>query len=124
MQVLNVALGGTLIQDLPRAEDRVLHEVLASEDGPGHSVEVREDTLLARILGPGRHRVTSSHHQAVQKAAPGLVVSARAPDGVVEAVEHPRRRFLLGVQWHPERTVTRRESSRVLFRAFVEACRR
>ena len=67
-----------------------------------HDVEVRADTRLAGVLGAGAHGVRSSHHQAIDRVAEGLVVSATAPDGVVEAVELPGDAWVVGVQWHPE----------------------
>lgn len=125
LQVLNVARGGDLIQDLPSARrpDAVQHQVDSFAEGPGHSVAVRPGTRLFSILGTERLRVNSTHHQAAGRAGDGVVVSARAPDGVVEALELPDLRFVLGVQWHPERTAAFDEHSQLLFAAFAAACR-
>lgn len=102
-QLLNVALGGTLIQHIPDAVAGALaHEQPNPRTEPGHAVTIAPETLLHRIVGTDEIEVNSAHHQAVGEPAPGLVVNARAPDGVIEGIEDPRHRFVLGVQWHPE----------------------
>jgi putative glutamine amidotransferase len=102
IQLLNVALGGTLIQDLPTAgPPRPGHMVRQSWNGAAHRVSVQPGTLLYRVLGP-EVTVNSLHHQAVETVAPGLRVAACAPDGVIEAVEDSGTRFIVGLQWHPE----------------------
>jgi putative glutamine amidotransferase len=100
MQVMNVALGGTLVQHLagPAGE---LHRRAAGRFGR-HPVRLAAGSLAARVAGEERHLVDSHHHQAVDRVAPGLRVTGRADDGLVEAVEDPSRGFALGVQWHPE----------------------
>jgi putative glutamine amidotransferase len=121
-QLLNVVLGGTLIQHIPDAvPDALAHEQPNPRTEPGHKVEVLPDSLLHRITGTASLPVNSAHHQAVEQPAPGLLVSGRAPDGVVEAIEDPGRRFLLGVQWHPEYAISPGDS--LIFRSFVEAAR-
>jgi putative glutamine amidotransferase len=116
-QVLNVALGGTLVQDIPtQVPDALVHR---GEDAH-HPVSVVDGSRLAKIVG-AELTVNSSHHQAVGRLGIGLVVTARAPDGVVEAIELPPARFVVGVQWHPERMLDRPEQ-RALFDAFVTAC--
>lgn len=121
-QLLNVALGGTLIQHIPdEVADCLPHEQPNPRDQPGHEVEVLAGTRLAAICGAGRIAVNSAHHQAVKGVAPGCVVDAVAPDGVIEGIEDPRRRFCIGVQWHPEFTISSADAA--LFRAFIEACR-
>jgi len=102
MQLLAVAHGATLWQDLPGEAGKEGHEQPAPKDLPSHEVEVAEGSLLARLTGAGPLRVNSTHHQAVREAGRELRVVAWAPDGIVEAVELPDRRFALGVQWHPE----------------------
>jgi len=120
-QVLNVALGGTLIQHIPGQVAGALKHSGNPPAEPVHAIEVPAASLLARILGTGRHMVNSTHHQAVKDLAPGLRISATCPDdGVIEAVEDPDARFLLGVQFHPEEMPDRFAA---LFEAFVEACR-
>ena len=102
-QLLNVALGGTLIQHIPdEVEGALAHEQANPRTETGHSVRVVAGTLLHGIVGADEIEVNSAHHQAVRDLAPGLVVDAIAPDGVIEGIEDSRRRFCLGVQWHPE----------------------
>lgn len=122
MQLLNVALGGTLIQHIPDAVPNALaHEQPMPRDRPGHSVALVPGSRLASLAPDLRLAVNSSHHQAVARVAPGLVVNATADDGVVEGVEDPNHRFRIGVQWHPEFHVS--AVDRALFTAFIEACR-
>ncbi len=131
VQMLNVALGGTLIQDLPsqhRREDgqpSIDHRQTALGAYASHRVVVAEGSLLERILGQQELWVNSFHHQAVGEVAGQANLSAWAADGVVEAIELPDAPFVLGVQWHPEKmTQAGDEASRRLFAAFAEAARR
>ena len=107
VQLLNVAAGGSLIQDIPsqRSSD-VIHGQRQPLTGTPHTVQVRAGTTLATLLGDAAAgqdlAVNSRHHQAVDRVAPGFVVSATAPDGIVEGIERPGARFCIGVQWHPE----------------------
>lgn len=102
-QLLNVVLGGTLVQHIPDDFPAGLaHEQANPRNEPGHDVVVTPDTLLHRIVGAGRLPVNSAHHQAIREPAPGCIVNAVAEDGVVEGIEDPTRRFCIGVQWHPE----------------------
>ena len=129
MQVLNVAAGGTLVQDIPTQVLGALeHRLSVPPHKPfdlAHEVWLDKDTLLARLM---RERLSdadscetnSRHHQAVKQAAAGFRVSATAPDGVVEAIEDPAARFCLGVQWHPE-NFWRTGEFRPLFEGFLEA---
>src|SRR5690606_17799736 len=119
-QLLNVALGGTLIQHIPDEVDGALpHEQGNPRDEPGHAVRIEKGTLLHRVTGMDEMLVNSAHHQAVKDVAPGVVVDALAPDGVVEGIEDPRRRFCLGVQWHPEYAIS--EGDEAIMAAFVQA---
>ncbi|HLO75520.1 MAG TPA: gamma-glutamyl-gamma-aminobutyrate hydrolase family protein [Magnetospirillum sp.] len=121
-QLLNVALGGTLIQHIPDAiPDSLAHEQPNPRSQPGHDVDLVAGTRLAAIAGGLRIAVNSAHHQAVGTVAPGCVVNAVAPDGVVEGIEDPRRSFCIGVQWHPEYSIGPADAA--LFHAFIEACR-
>jgi putative glutamine amidotransferase len=121
-QLLNVALGGTLIQHIPDAvQDALAHEQPNPRTEPGHYIKITEGTLLHRIIGQSEIPVNSAHHQAVEKIATGAVVNAAAPDGVVEGIEYPTHPFCLGVQWHPEYHVS--PADRKIFEAFVSACR-
>ena len=103
MQLLNVVLGGALFQDI-RREVPGAHEHEQKHDRiqPQHPVEVRDGTQLAEALGKGQLMVNSTHHQAVSRVGEQVVVTATAPDGVVEALESTQYAFALGVQWHPE----------------------
>ncbi len=124
MQALNVALGGSLVQDIAGQMPAALpHKPARPATRLSHEVRVMPESLLRRILGRRRLRVNSSHHQSVKRVAPLLVASAVAPDGVIEAIESPRHVFLLGVQWHPECLYARHEVQRRLFRAFLKAAR-
>jgi putative glutamine amidotransferase len=128
IQVLNVARGGSLVQDIEdQVGTSVNHTIREPPVTIAHDVWISEGSLLARVM---RDRlegdtcaVNSRHHQAPKTPGEGLVVSATAPDGVVEAIEDPSRRFCLGVQWHPE-NFYRTGEFRPLFEAFVEACRK
>ncbi|NLN06832.1 MAG: gamma-glutamyl-gamma-aminobutyrate hydrolase family protein [Firmicutes bacterium] len=118
-QVMAVAAGGKLLQDL-RGVERVQHNQRAPRSHPIHSVLVRKNTLLYRITGRRKLRVNSMHHQAVR--LPGqLTVAAVAADGVIEAVELPGHPFALGVQWHPEWLVRTTVHALPLFKAFCAA---
>lgn len=102
MQAINVALGGTLYQDIPgQLGGASLNHQQGRRMG-AHRVRIAPDTLLAGLLQRAEVETNSSHHQAVKTVAPGLRVSGRAPDGVIEAIESADARFLLGLQWHPE----------------------
>ena len=106
-QLLNVVLGGTLIQHIPDTiKDALEHEQKNPRTEPGHTVALTQGTLLARIIGKDSMAVNSAHHQAIAKPAPGTVVDAVAPDGVIEGIELAGHPFCLGVQWHPEYSVT------------------
>lgn len=121
IQVMNVALGGTLHIDLPDAGKLCHSLTMYPRHMTSHTVEISENTRLAQCCGKGQQMVNSFHHEAVDALAPGLVVTARSiPDDVIEAVELPGERFVVGVQWHPEE-LTVREEARSLFRGFVEA---
>jgi putative glutamine amidotransferase len=104
MQLINVACGGTLTQHLPERFGHERHrQVLGSFDGADHDVDLVEGTLAARVAGEARHATKSHHHQGVDRLGSGLRVGAvSALDDLVEAIELPDRRFVLGVQWHPE----------------------
>jgi putative glutamine amidotransferase len=119
-QLLNVALGGTLIQHiLDEVEGALAHEQPNPRTEPGHTVRVASGTLLHRITGMEELPVNSAHHQAVKTVAPGMVVDATAEDGVIEGIEDPRRRFCLGVQWHPEYSISPGDTA--IFTAFIQA---
>jgi putative glutamine amidotransferase len=128
-QVVNVVAGGTLIQDIPSARaDALEHQQAGAKDQPSHPVHVVEGTCLSHLFpdcagGDGTLEVNSRHHQSVDRLAPGFIVSATAPDGIIEAFERPGSRFCLGVQWHPE-NFWRSGTFDGLFDALVDAARR
>lgn len=121
-QLLNVAFGGTLIQDIPsQIGDGLKHRrASAQEPHARHIVNIREGSLLHRFLGTRQVEIVSSHHQAVKQPAPCLQVTATAPDGVVEAIELEDARFFVGVQWHPEMDPEAEATHRLMY-AFVRA---
>jgi putative glutamine amidotransferase len=125
-QVLNVATGGTLVQDLPSEPSggRVDHDPDVERATRVHDVRILEESRLHRLLAKESVGVNSFHHQAVRNLGAGLVATAWAPDGVVEGIEDPSRRFVLGVQWHPESFWREKEGFGALFRGLVaEAAR-
>lgn len=115
IQSMNVFCGGSLFQDIPADIPSPL-----THDKVVHDIDVKSGTLLADIIGSGVHEVNSYHHQSVKRTAPGFRVAAASSDGVIEAIFMPERRFVLGVQWHPE-LMHESEISRKLFAAFVAA---
>lgn len=119
-QLLNVILGGTLIQHIPDSiENPLAHEQPNPRNEPGHTVAIVEGTLLHRIVGSSTASVNSAHHQAVATPAPGSIVNATAPDGVIEGIEYPGHPFCLGVQWHPEFSITGADDA--ILTAFIAA---
>ena len=124
MQLFNVYHGGTLKQHLAGDPHRT-KKPPADPAKPVHEVVLAPGTKLAEALGDGTHPVNSRHHQAVDKVASHLVVSAKAAsDGVIEGLERPDKRFAIAVQWHPEDQVLNDEAQKKLFRAFVEVAER
>jgi putative glutamine amidotransferase len=128
VQVLNVAAGGTLVQDIPSSINSALaHSVDVPKDAIAHAVKVTPGTQLASSLPPAASletcAVNSRHHQSVGTVAPSFVVSAVSPDGVVEAIERPDASFCVGVQWHPE-NFWRTGEFASLFEGFVAAASR
>jgi putative glutamine amidotransferase len=127
-QVLNVAAGGTLVQDIPSAvASDLTHQVKEPKNAVAHEISVTAGSKLEAALGASvaaRHtcRVNSRHHQSVGRLGAGLISSAAAPDGVIEAIERSESEFCLGVQWHPENFWRTGEFS-PLFDSFVEAAR-
>jgi putative glutamine amidotransferase len=126
VQILNVALGGTLVQDLPAEwPDALAHDGPGARDARVHSVRVAAGSRLAAALGGTEAVINSLHHQSVGRVAPGLVAVAHAPDGVVEGVEwRSDDWWMTGVQWHPEELMDTPEAwDRALFTAFAAAVR-
>jgi len=126
LQVLNVALGGSVHQHVPDAfGDGIQHSQAARRDVATHDVKLQtEGTRLGAILGTSELRVNSFHHQAVHRLGRDLRDIGWAPDNVIEALEHAdRRRFVVAVQWHPEELVGHDAAARALFTAVVDAAR-
>jgi putative glutamine amidotransferase len=125
VQSLNVFRGGSLVQDIPSVVSSAL-----THDESRHAVRLEAGSLLADLAGPSGNggslemEVNSFHHQSIDRPGRNLRIAARAPDGVVEAVEDVTGRFVVGVQWHPERGWQDSEFSRRLFSAFVQASRK
>ena len=128
IQVMNVALGGTLVQDIPTQMSGSLeHSIPSPSFAVAHEIWVSKGSLLwtlmqEKMADSDGCSVNSRHHQAVKEVAPGFEVTATAPDGVIEAIECPHSTFCLGVQWHPE-NFWRTGEFRPLFEGFIEACR-
>ena len=125
IQVMSVAMGGSLYQDIPTEypQEAVTHTAKNNEDAR-HEIEVKE-SRLSEIIGKEIDEVNSAHHQAVKDKSDGFVVTAHSTeDGIIEAMENPSKKFVLGVQYHPERmtkTAEFREHRRKLFEAFIQA---
>lgn len=123
LQFMNAYLGGDLYQDLPTEYDcKVEHHMTPPYNRGAHKVEVLEDSILADIIGAGIHEVNSYHHQAVKKLADALRVMAVSEDGLIEAACVKDKKFMVGVQWHPEFSYEVSDESVKLVQAFVDAC--
>jgi putative glutamine amidotransferase len=126
IQVLNVALGGSLVQDIPSQVPAALPHSFDRQTTPrnylAHPVKIDPGSQLARVMQREAARTNSWHHQSIRQAADRLRVTAVAPDGVIEAVEVPGLRFAIGVQWHPEWLFEERAEHRRLFEGLVKAC--
>jgi len=124
-QVLNVAFGGTLYQDIhsQSASTLLQHEQKAKREHQSHAVHIEKGTLLESIATSEKIMVNSFHHQALKDIPSPLIVSGRAADGIVEAIESPDHHFVIGVQWHPEALMQCTDQvSKNLFEAYSKAC--
>lgn len=122
IQVLNVAFGGSLYQDIPQeVADAVRHWQSDPGSEGTHEVTVHQGTLLSSLVGRGPLPTNSFHHQGIKRLGSGLKIAATTPDQLVEAVESPEHRFVLGVQWHPELMAESCPAARALFEGFVRA---
>jgi putative glutamine amidotransferase len=124
IQVLNVGLGGTLYQDVPTEYPGAIGHSQPWEVGsfehPIHEVTIERDSLIGDLLDATTVAANSAHHQSLKRVAPGLRVVGRSSDGSIEAVEHPEKRFVLGVQWHPEKMFAAHGEHLRLFAGLVE----
>ena len=125
IQVLSIAAGGAVYQDI--ASEMPQPTLRHSQKGAGwyasHTIDILPDSHLHKIIGGTTTRVNSFHHQAVREAGEGFTVTAKSKDGVIEAIENPKHRFALGVQYHPEMMWERHAEALNLFTAFLKACR-
>lgn len=123
IQFMNACFGGTLYQDLPTEYEGYAadHHMEAPYDRTAHLIEIAEGSLLHRIMGEKQIGVNSCHHQGVKELAPVFEEMARAEDGLIEAIYMPGKRFIVGVQWHPEFAYRKDLYSRKLVEAFVES---
>ncbi len=123
-QAINVALGGSLYQDIasqiPNAGE---HQQRALKDKGGHKIKVHDGTKLKQIVGREDLEVNTTHHQAVKELGRGLIVNATAEDGIIEGIESKDHPFVLGVQWHPEFLTERDLSQKKIFASFISACK-
>ncbi|MPM42419.1 putative glutamine amidotransferase [bioreactor metagenome] len=120
IQLINIAFGGTIYQDLSEVPGVIKHMQNAKNYVPTHTIEIAEKSLLANIIGK-RAVVNSFHHQAVRMVAPGFTITARTLDGVIEAIENPGSEFFVGVQWHPEMMSASRTCMLELLKSFINA---
>ncbi len=125
IQILNVSRGGTLYQDIKtQVPNPIEHAPNVKKSVNTHTIGVDKQSLLYDIIKSKKIWVNGKHHQAVRDPAPEFRVSAAAEDGVVEAIEDPLKKFVIGVQWHPEGTWQEDKYSKKLFRAFIQAANR
>ncbi|WP_313894588.1 gamma-glutamyl-gamma-aminobutyrate hydrolase family protein [Psychrobacillus sp.] len=127
VQILNIAAGGNMYQDIyTQSENKLLqHDQKAPSTHASHFVWVMKDSLLSDIVKVDTFKVNSFHHQAVRKVPEGFEVSAIASDGTIEAIESKNHAFVIGVQWHPESLLLKKEAmSSTIFQAFLHACKK
>ena len=123
-QVINATLGGSLYQDIPsQLGNKINHRPGLADDHLAHEVTFTSGNIMAKYLGQEKFSVNSFHHQAVKTPAPGIEIAATSSDGVVEAIYHKEKRFVWGVQWHPEKFGHDNPLSIKLFTAFINACK-
>lgn len=121
---LNTALGGSMMQDIERNHRKVQHNQDISRKKPSHEIQIKEGTLLHKLLRNSTAKVNSKHHQAVKDVADSCRIAATAPDGVIEAIEwKDPSQFVLGLQFHPEELYEIDEDMRHLLEKYIEACR-
>ena len=124
LQMMNVYFGGTLYQDIPsQCPSDVAHRMAPPDHRTCHNCIVTPGSPLQTLTGRDTIDVNSHHHQSVKDVAPGFEVMGRCEDGIIESIYDPRKKFVWGVQWHPEKIWDIEESSAQLFQAFIEACK-
>ena len=124
IQMMNVYFGGTLYQDIPsQYTTEVTHSMAPPDHRTCHDCIVEPGSPLATLTGKEAFGVNSHHHQAVKDVAPGFAVMGRCEDGIIEAIWNPNKKFVWGVQWHPEKIWDIEDSSAKIFQAFIEACK-
>ena len=123
IQLLNVAMGGTLYQDLPsQYSSTINHRQQPPYDRPSHEISLLQNTPLHHLLKQDKIAVNSCHHQAIKDLGKSLEIMAKSDDGIVEAVYIPEKHFVWAVQWHPEFSYLVNQESRDIFKAFVLSC--
>ena len=123
IQLINVALGGKLPQDLSK-DGYPKHSIFSSSRNIAtHKIVIERNTLLSNIIGCGEHWVNSFHHQGIKELGKGLICAAKSEEGLIEAIEYPQKKFLMAVQWHPEMMYDD-DTQQNIFKYFVDACRK
>ena len=123
-QLINVALGGTLYQDIPsEINTELIHRQGEPHSEPSHTVTIEKGSPLYSLFGEDSIPVNSLHHQSVKSLGKGLEIMARADDGVVEAIYMPSKKFVWALQWHPERSYKADIRSKMIFDSFVNSCK-
>lgn len=123
-QLINVGFGGSLYQDFPsQCPSPILHEQTLPHGVPTHKVKIDKNSPLYEVLGVEELVTNSYHHQGIKDPAPGMKIMAQAEDGVVEAFYFPEKRFVWGIQWHPESSLRHDDYSIKIFEAFLQAAK-
>ena len=122
MQALNVFCGGSMIQDIPSEYETEISHNLTKPEIAFHNISVEKSSPLSEIMGFGEHVVNSYHHQALKEIAPVFSACATAEDGIVEAIYHKNKKFILGVQWHPERDHEIAVKNKKILDEFIKIC--
>ena len=122
-QLINVALGGTLYQDIPsELNTKILHRQTEPQNEPSHSVTIKRGTPLFELIGNDEMTANSFHHQAVKQTGKGLKSMAVADDGIIEALYCESEQYIRAYQWHPERLYTSDRNNKLIFDDFIRAC--
>jgi putative glutamine amidotransferase len=125
LQFLNAALGGTLYQDINKQKDselQIIHKQSKPYDIPSHRIQIENDSLLFKIVNHENLMVNSCHHQAIKKLSPQLICAAKSEDMIIESAYMPNKKFVLGVQWHPEFLYETCEDQFNIFKTFISLC--